>query len=330
MNPIFQQIITGLAKRQLSKGHGDKISGYVITQQSLKLKITIWRLLKDLALMSLGILSAGFGLKGFLLPNDFIDGGVTGISLLIKAVTGYPLAILIVIINIPFIILGYFQLGKSFAVKSIIAILGLAFALTWIEYPIITSDKLLVAVFGGFFLGTGIGLAVRGGCVLDGTEVLAIHLNRRFGLTIGDLILGFNIIIFSTAAYLLSIETALYSILTYMAASKTVDFVIEGVEEYIGVTIISSYSNKIKLMIYEKMGRGVTIYKGKRKDEKQGGIANETDIIYSVITRLEINKLQTEIEKIDPNAFTVMNSVRDLKGGMIKKKPSVNKVRNSN
>ncbi|MBN4049712.1 YitT family protein [Bacteroidales bacterium AH-315-N07] len=307
-------------KGYLGKDRADKISDYAIAKQSLKQKVTVTRLFKDIVFISLGILSAGFGLKGFLLPNGFIDGGVTGISLLTQALTNYPLSILIVIINIPFIILGYFQLGQSFAVKSVVAIVGLAIVLLIIDYPIITSDKLLVAVFGGFFLGAGIGLSVRGGGVLDGTEVLAIFFSRKTWLTIGDFILVFNIIIFSIAAYLLSIETALYSILTYLAASKTVDFVIEGVEEYIGVTIISPHSEDIRVMILEKMGRGVTLYDGKRGFGKPGETLHKIDIIYSVITRLEITKLQTEIQKIDPNAFIVMNSVKDLKGGMINKR----------
>ncbi len=320
MNPIYQQKIIEKVKRHLGKDRADKISDYAIAKQYLNLKVTATRLLKDIVFISIGILSAGFGLKGFLLPNGFIDGGVTGISLLTAALTNYPLSVLIVIINAPFIILGHFQLGKWFAVKSVVAIVGLAIALAGIDYPIITSDKLLVAVFGGFFLGAGIGLSVRGGGVLDGTEVLAIYLSRKTGLTIGDLILVVNIIIFSTAGYLLSIETALYSILTYLAASKTVDFVVEGVEEYIGVTIISTHSEEIRVMIIEKMERGVTLYDGKRGFGKRGENLNRTDIIYSVITRLEITKLQTEIQKIDPNAFIVMNSVKDLKGGMIKKR----------
>ena len=320
MNPMFQQIIIKSVKRHLGKESVDKISPYAIAKQALKLKLTATRLLKDIVFISLGILSAGFGLKGFLLPNGFIDGGIIGISLLTEALTSYPLSVLIIIINVPFIILGYFQIGKSFAVKSIFAIVGLAFALSLIDYPIITSDKLLIAVFGGLFLGAGIGLSVRGGCVLDGTEVLAIYLSRKTGWTIGDFLLIFNIIIFSIAAYLLSIEIALYSILTYFAASKTIDFIIEGVEEYIGVTVISAHSEEVRVMIIEEMGRGVTIYKGKRGFGKRGENLSQVDIIYSVITRLEINKLQTEIEKIDPNAFIVMNSVKDLKGGMIKKR----------
>lgn len=305
--------------QQLIGGRTRFISDYTIARYSIAVKDNTGRWIKESIFLTLGVLSAGFGLHGFLLPSSFIDGGVTGISLLIRALTDYPLPILIVLINIPFIVLGYFQIGRSFVIKSIIAILGLALALTYIHYPIITTDKLLVAVFGGFFLGAGIGLSVRGGGVLDGTEVLAIYLSRKTGLTIGDLILVFNIIIFSTAAYLLSIEIALYAILTYLSASKTVDFVIEGVEEYIGVIIISRRSEAIRLMVTNKMGRGVTIYQGmsgfgNREDLK------ETEILYSVITRLEIGRMQNEIKSIDPNAFIVMNSVKDLKGGMIKKR----------
>ena len=290
-----------------------------LKKQRIK-NLSKWQSIRDVLFISLGILSAGFSLKGFLLPNGFIDGGVTGISLLIEALTDYSLAILIVVINIPFIILGYYQLGKPFVIKSIIAIVGLAFALTFINYPIITSDKLLVAVFGGFFLGAGIGLVMRGGAVLSGTEVLAIYISRKKGITIGDLILLINIIIFSTAAFLLSVPVALYSILIYLTACKTVDFIVEGVEEYIAVTIISKYNTQIKNTIVNKLGRGVTIFEGIGGIGKHGETQEKMDIIYSVITRLEINKLHSEIQKIDPNAFIVMNSIKDLKGGMIKKR----------
>ena len=276
--------------------------------------------LKDMVFISLGILAAGFGLKGFLLPNGFIDGGVTGISLLLKELTEYSLPILIVAVNVPFIVLGYFQIDSSFVVRSTIAILGLALALVAIDYPVITSDKLLVAVFGGFFLGAGIGLSVRGGSVLDGTEVLAIYLSRRTGLSIGDFILIFNIGIFATATYFLSLETVLYSILTYFAASKTVDFIIEGVEEYIGMTIISPHNEEIRAMIINELGKGVTIYQGREGFGKNGKNPDGTIIIYCVITRLEIGKFQQAVLQLDPSAFIVMNSVRGLKGGMIKKR----------
>ena len=284
-------------------------------------------LLKHVFFISLGVLSAGFGLKGFLLPNGFIDGGVTGISLLLEALTNYPLALLIVIINAPFILLGYFQIGKLFTIKSIAAISGLALALIFVDYPIITSDKFLIPVFGGFFLGSGIGLTIRGGGVLDGTEVLAIYLSKKTGLTIGDLIFIFNIIIFAIAAYLLSIEIALYSILIYLTASKTVNIFVDGVEEYIGVTIISSKSEEIRIMIIEEMGKGVTIYNGKRGYSKTGNNLNNTDVIYSVITRLEMTRLQTEIQKIDSDAFIIMNKVMDLQGGHLPKNKFFNKTK---
>jgi uncharacterized membrane-anchored protein YitT (DUF2179 family) len=315
MKPLEQLIIN--SKKNRDQGPGS----YNNAKEFYKFKVEGTHLVKDILLICIGILSAGFGLEGFLLPNSFIDGGVTGISLLVSELSGTSLSILIVLINLPFVFLGYKHIGSGFAIKSICAIVGLALVITLVHYPVITSDKLLVAVFGGFFIGAGIGFAVRGGAVLDGTEILAVYLTKRTGLTMGDIILIFNIGIFSIAAYLLSIETALYSILTYMAAAKTVDFIIEGVEEYIGVTIVSSHSDEIRIMITEKMGRGVTIYSGKRGFGKRGDQRNEIDIVYSVITRLEIAKLQTETEKIDPNAFIVMNRVKDTKGGIIKKRP---------
>lgn len=276
--------------------------------------------IKDLLLITIGIFSAAFGFKGFLLTNHFIDGGATGISLLISAITNIPLYILIILVNIPFIIMGYKTLGRVFAIKTALAISGLAMVVGLVEFPNITDDNLLVAIFGGFFLGAGIGMAVRGGAVIDGTEVLAIFLSRKFGTTLGDVIMGINIIIFSTAAYFLSIEIALYSMITYLSASKTLDFIVEGIEEYIGVTIISNKSEDMRLMITETIGRGVTVYRGKRGFGKRGETA-DVDIIYTVITRLEINKLNTEIEKIEPEAFVVMHSIKDTKGGMIKKRP---------
>ena len=275
---------------------------------------------KDIVLIVAGILSASFGFKGFLLTNHFIDGGATGISLLISALSNIPLYILIIVINIPFVILGAITIGKQFAIKTAFAILGLAICLALVEFPNVTDDKLLVAVFGGIFLGAGIGLAMRGGCVIDGTEVLAIYLSKKIGVTIGDIIIVINVLIFGSAAFLLSVEVALYSMITYFAASKMVDFIVEGIDEYIGVTIVSSHCEEIRSMIINVLGRGVTVYSGKKGFGKRGEV-QEVDIIYTVITRLEINKLNIEIEKITPTAFVVMNSVKDTKGGMIKKKP---------
>ena len=281
--------------------------------------VTIKAEIKSSLYILLGIIAAGFGLNGFLLPNKFIDGGVTGVSLLLTELTQLPFSVLIILINIPFIFLSYFTLGKSFAVKTLLAIIGLGLCVAIIHFPIITNDKLLVAVFGGIFLGAGIGLTIRGGGVIDGTEVLAIYISKKMGVTIGDIIILINVAIFGSAAFLLSIETALYSMITYFAASKTLDFIIEGIDEYIGVTIVSSHCKEMRDMIVQTMGRGVTIYKGAKGVGKTGE-RDDVDIIYTVITRLEINKLNTEIEKISPTAFVVMTSVKDTKGGMIKKK----------
>ncbi len=276
--------------------------------------------IKDFILITLGIFSAAFGFKGFLLTNHFIDGGATGISLLISAITNIPLYMLLIVINIPFIFLGYKIIGKLFALKTFFAICGLALVVATVTFPNVTDDNLLVAVFGGFFLGAGIGLAMRGGAVIDGTEVLAIFLSKKLGTTIGDIIIIINIIIFSAAAYFLSMEIALYSMITYLVASKTLDFIIEGIEEYTGVTIISAESETIRQMIIDSLGRGVTVYNGKGGFGRMGETRN-IDIIYTVVTRLELLRLNEEIENIDPDAFVVMSAIKDTKGGMIKKRP---------
>lgn len=277
---------------------------------------------KNWIYISLGVLSAGFGLKSFLLPNHFVDGGATGISLLLTQVTGLPFAWILLIINSPFLIMGYRQYGKTLFFSTLVAITALALAVTLIPYPMVTEDKLLVATFGGFFLGAGIGMAMRGGSVLDGTEILALFISRKVPATIGDIILMFNIIIFSFAAYILGIEFALYSVLTYLVASKAVDFFVEGIEEYTGITIVSnSHAEAISTMLIEQFGRGVTTYKGSKGHGKKGVVLRDTDIIFTAVTRLEVAKIKSEILLIDPEAFVVINSVREIMGGMIKRRP---------
>lgn len=318
MNGFWKNVLTNVF-RLYDRKREKSYSSYVFAKNFRELKITLIRDLKDLILITFGIFSAAFGFKGFLLTNHFIDGGATGISLLISALTKIELYQLVIAVNIPFIILGYKVIDRKFAVKMTLAIAGLALVLATVEFPDVTQDNLLVAVFGGFFLGAGIGLSIRGGAVLDGTEVLAIYLSRKMGTTIGDIIILINVLIFSTAAYFLSIEIALYSMITYLSASKTLDFIIEGIEEYTGVTVISAHNERIRQMIINTMGRGVTVYKGKRGFGKHGE-RGEVDIIYTVLTRLELNRLNVEIEKIDQDAFVVMTSVKDTKGGMIKKR----------
>jgi uncharacterized membrane-anchored protein YitT (DUF2179 family) len=206
--------------------------------------------------------------------------------LLISALSDIPLYYLIPLINLPFVIMAYKTVSRNFAIKTALAILGLSLCLAYVKFPNVTNDNILVAVFGGFFLGAGIGLSIRGGAVIDGTEVLAIYLSKKLGTTIGDIIIIINVIIFSTAAYFLGIEVALYSMITYLAASKTLDFLVEGIEEYIGVTIVSSKCEEIKEMIYTKLGRGVTVYNGKKGFGKRG-LKEDNDIIFTVITRLK-------------------------------------------
>lgn len=321
MNPFLSKILVDVARKRLEKRQFDKpITKKQIEPLVKKLEVEVSHAVREYIFILIGVFSAGFGLKGFLLPNSFIDGGATGISLLLENITTLNLGILLVIVNLPFIYLASKTIGKKFALKSIIAISLLAIVVHFVNYPTITEDKLLIAVFGGFFLGSGIGLSMRGGSVIDGTEVLAIFLSRKLSLTIGDVLFLINILIFSLGAYILSIETALYAMLTYLSAAKTVDFVVDGVEEYVGVTIISNKHEELRIMLIEKLRRACTIYAGKG-GYGSTGYSYEKDIIYTVVTRLELARLQTEIDKIDKNAFIIMGVVKDLKGGMIKKKP---------
>jgi uncharacterized membrane-anchored protein YitT (DUF2179 family) len=280
--------------------------------------------IKSIFLIILGIFCASFGLKGFLIPNHFIDGGVTGISLLVSFSTGISLSLLIFIINVPFIILGFSQISRTFAIKAFAAIAGLSLVLATVDFPVITHDKLLIAIFGGIFLGAGVGFSVRGGGVLDGTEILALYIWRRSETSIGDMIMVFNVVIFSCAAFILGIESALYSILTYLAASKTLDYLVEGVEEYTGVTIISEKSSKVKRILMTKFGRGITIYKGKRsmigKNADMDGVA-DMEIIFTIVTRLEIGKVKKLVNEVDENAFIYCSPISNTKGGVLKKRP---------
>ncbi len=320
MKAILNFIAGETLKHQL-KRKNRQIDSKELKKELTKTKVEVSHLIHDSFFILMGALSASFGLKGFLLPSSFIDGGVMGISLIAREVTNWSLSILLVLINLPFLIMALSTISRQFALRSIVAIILLAIAVHYIPFPAITEDKLLIAAFGGFFLGLGIGLAIRGGSVIDGTEVLAVFISRKTSLTIGDVILLFNILIFLVAAYVFNVETSLYAMLTYLAASKTVDFVVSGIEEYLGVTIITDKTEEIRLAIIEKLGRGCTLYRGKKGFGKRGEALKEMDIIYTLVTRLELSKLQTEIDKIDSSAFVVMHSIKDAKGGMIKKRP---------
>ena len=267
-----------------------------------------------------GVFSAAFGLKGFLLSSHFIDGGVTGVSMLLSDIFHAPLSILILVINLPFIAIGYRQIGRAFAIKSVLSIALLSVVLAFVKFPDVTPDKLLTAVFGGFFIGAGIGMAIRGGAVLDGTEIAALLVSRTSNLlNVGDVILILNIFIFLTAAFFLGVDSALYSILTYAAASKTIDFLLHGIEEYRGVTIVSVKSQEVKDAISNQMHRGVTVYKSTGGLGTTGWSEEEREILYCVVTRLEISSIKNAVMEIDPAAFIAVHALSDVHGGLVKK-----------
>lgn len=320
MHPFLRKLVIQLVVRPRQPDCIDsELSAFVIAKGFRELRLDAWNTVKDVFQIGIGVFSAAFGLESFLLPSKFIDGGATGVALMVSQLTGLSLPLLLTVINIPFVYLAYRIMGRSFAIRTAIGILALAIVVATVHMPEMTHDKLLVAVFGGFFLGAGIGMAVRGGGVIDGTEVLAIGVSRRLHTTVGDVITAINVIIFAVAAWLLSIETALYSMITYLAASRTMDFVIEGIEEYTGVTIISSHHDEIQRMITEEMQRGITVLRGKRGVGYHGP-THDADVLYCVITRLEVGRLTEGIEKIDPNAFVVMSPVKDIRGGLVKKR----------
>lgn len=281
----------------------------------------VLKFLGEVFYISLGILSAAVGLKGFLLPNGFFDGGAMGISLLLNHFAHINLSIFIVAINLPFVFLGYKQISRIFAIKSAVAIFILALTVYFIEIPPFTEDKLLISIFGGIFLGTGIGLSIRGGAVIDGTEVLAVQVSRKSSLTVGMFIAMFNFGLFLCVAYLVNIEMAMYSMLTYVAASRSVDYLVNGIEEYIGVTIISPFYEDILAVLTHQLQRGVTVYRTEGGYGKTGDVTEERKALYCVVTRLEVTRLLDEIEKLDPNAFIIQHSIKDTRGGMIKKRP---------
>lgn len=265
----------------------------------------------------IGIVFASLGLKAFLLPNGFLDGGVTGIALLVKTQVDINISVLLILFSIPFLILGYFTVSKRIVIKSIISIIGLAVFIHFENFPTITNDKLLISIFGGLFVGAGIGIAIRNGSVLDGAEILGIYLNDRFGISIGKIVLFFNIILFIITAFVISLEVALYSILTYIIAAKVTDTVIEGFEDFIGVTIVSKKHAIIKKAILEELGVGLTIYKGSSGFGNNGKV-EDFDIIHSIVNRIDIKKMYRVVMDIDEEAFIIEFDVNSVKGGVLR------------
>lgn len=274
---------------------------------------------QDIFSVILGVIIAAFALKSFLVPNHFFDGGITGISLLIHEIYHLNLAILIVLFNLPLVAISYYSVGKRFAIRTFLSVAFLGLCLWLLPSVDITHDKLIVAIFGGVFLGIGIGLVMRAGAALDGIEVLALYTLKRTSFTITEIILGLNIIIFGIAALKFGIETSLYSILTYFAATRTIDYVVEGIQAFTGVTIISSNSEEIKYQLVNELGRGITVYKGERGFlPGKFDVSADCDIIFTVITRLEMRKLKNMVYQIDPNAFVFANTIKETSGGIIK------------
>lgn len=284
-------------------------------------KLTSSEIIQDALFVIVGVIIASFALKNFLVPNHFFDGGITGVSLLVHELYHFNLAIVIFVFNLPLVLISYFSVGKSFAFKTFASVLLLGVCLTLLPAYALTSDKLLISIFGGVFLGIGIGLVMRAGAALDGIEVLALYTLKRTSFTITEIILGINIVIFTIAALEVGIENALYSILTYFAATRSIDYVVEGLQAYTGVTIISGESEAIKYEIVNKLGRGITVYKGERGFlPGHFEVSADCDIIFTVITRLELRKLNNLVYDVDPKAFVFANTIKEASGGLIKRR----------
>jgi uncharacterized membrane-anchored protein YitT (DUF2179 family) len=282
------------------------------------MKLKGYQLLSEYFQIALGIVLASIGLKVFLLPNGFLDGGVTGIAILINTQWEVSVSYLLIVLSLPFLLLAYFTLSKRILLKSIVSIIGLAIFIEFETFAPITEDKLLISIFGGLLVGLGLGITIRNGAVLDGAEILGVFLNDRFNLPIGQVILFFNVILFGVTAFVLSVEVALYSILTYIVTAKVTDFVIEGFEDFIGVMIVSSHYREIEKNIIEKVGAGMTLYKGEKGYGNKGEL-KEFMIIHTVVNRIDIRKVHRVIDEIDENAFVVEYDVNNIKGGVLRR-----------
>jgi uncharacterized membrane-anchored protein YitT (DUF2179 family) len=267
--------------------------------------------------VGLGVLLASIGLKVFLLPNGFLDGGVTGIAILLSELYDLNISITLVAVSIPFLLISWFTLSRRITIKSILAIISLAVVMYFENFTSVTDDKLLISIFGGLFLGAGIGLTIKNGAVLDGSEVLGIFANKNFGFSIGKVILFFNLILFSVTAITLSLETAMYSTLTFLVTAKIVDLTIEGFEDYVGLMIVSDKSEIIEKELIEVIKTGTTLYSGSKGFGKRGA-RKESDIIHTVINRIDIRRTYNLIEKNDKNAFIIEFDVNNIKGGIRK------------
>jgi uncharacterized membrane-anchored protein YitT (DUF2179 family) len=268
--------------------------------------------------IGIGIILASIGLKAFLLPNGFLDGGVTGIALLINSKLDINISYLLIGLSIPFLVLAYFMLSKRIVIKSIFAIISLAIFIQLENFSVITEDKLLISIFGGLFVGMGIGITIRNGAVLDGSEILGIFIYDRFGIAIGKFILLFNVILFGITAMVLSVEIAMYSILTFIVTAKVTDFMIEGFEDFIGILVVSKHHEALKKEIAKNIGSGMTIYKAEKGIGSQGE-TKEMMVINTIINRIDIRKMHRTIDSVDKDAFIVEYDVNNVRGGVMRR-----------
>ncbi len=273
----------------------------------------------EISQVGFAIALAGIGLKGFLLPNHFLDGGVTGIALLLSSSFNIDLSLLLVLLSLPFLGLAYYFISKRVFLKSLLGIIGVACFIQFIHFPSLTDDKLLIAIFGGLFLGLAIGIAIRNGAVLDGTEILGVYLNERFGLPVGQVIFAFNVVLFSIAALTLSVEIAMYSILTYLVTAKVTDTVIKGFEDFIGIMIVSQKAEDVQKALRDKAGLGLTIYKGDKPYGKNLESHEEILIIHTIVNRIDIKKVSRTLDEVDPKAFVVEYEVNSIRGGVLRR-----------
>ena len=280
----------------------------------------IWNL-KNLLQIIVGSGLAIFAMKGFMIPNQFMDGGVTGISLLLHEIYHINISILVIVFNLPFIYLGYKRIGKTFAVQTTLAVILLAIGLFFSDIEPITKDKLLIAIFGGVLIGTGVGLVIRSGGVIDGAEVIAVFTKRKTGFSNSEIIMLFNSFIFAGAAFHFGLETAMYSLITYFAATRATDYVVDGIEQYTSINIISSQHERVKDFLVNELGKGITVYKGERGYLPGSfDVKSDCEIIVTIVTRLEINQIQNSIMEIDPKAFIYIQIINEASGGILKEK----------
>ncbi len=264
-----------------------------------------------------GVFSALVALQGFMIPNHFLDGGVTGISILLEEVFHIPFSVSLIIFNLPFLYLGYRNIGRTFSIHALLAVLLLAALMTFITIPQVTSDKVLIAVFGGLFIGLGIGLVIRGGGVIDGLEIIAHYTKKQVGISTSEIILAFNSLLFIGAAFEFGIETAMYSILVYFTAMKTSDYIVDGLEEFTALSIISKDHEAVKSLIVKDFGKAITVYKGERgylPDSYE--VKNNCDIVMTIVTRIEVHRIKQAITEIDPKAFFYVQRIKEVKGGI--------------